>query len=122
MIYASATHPPASRDLEPYWQVGEWRKPLPPPTHLPVGKTPLVGVLPYYSVGRTQKPLSHKLTPSSLPPFSMFMTEVTSMPFGAIPRFWLQIQFSIVLSQGGSFVTPPFGITVTRVSIEVEGQ
>ena len=79
MLYASATHPPTSRDLEPYWQVGEWRKPLPPPTHLPVGKTPLVGVLPYYSVGRTQLPLSHKLTPSSLPPYSMFMTEVTSM-------------------------------------------
>ena len=79
MLYASATHPPTSRDLEPYWQVGEWRERLPPPTHLPVGKTPLVGVLPYYSVGRTQKPLSHKLTPSSLPPYSMFMTEVTSM-------------------------------------------
>ena len=82
MLYASATHPPTSRDLEPYWQVGEWRWPLPPPTHLPVGKTPLVGVLPYYSVGRTQKPLSHKLTPSSLPPYSMFMTEVTSMGLG----------------------------------------
>ena len=65
-----------------FWKVTEWRWPLPPPTHLPVGKTPLVGVLPYYSVGRTQLPLSHKLTPSSLPPYSMFMTEVTSM---AIP-------------------------------------
>ena len=80
MLYASATHPPTSRDLEPYWQVGEWRWPFPPPTHLLVGKTPLVGVLPYYSVGRHQLPLSHKLTPSSLPPYSMFMTEVTSMP------------------------------------------
>ena len=80
---ASATHPPTSRDLEPYWQVGEWRERLPPPTHLPVGKTPLVGVLPYYSVGRTQKPLSHKLTPTSLPPYSMFMTEVTSMGGGS---------------------------------------
>ena len=84
---ASATHPPASRDLEPYWQVGEWRKPLPPPTHLPVGKTPLVGVLPYYSVGRTQKPLSHKLTPTSLPSYSMFMTEVTSMSKGGFNLF-----------------------------------
>ena len=83
-----ATHPPTSRDLEPYWQVGEWRKPLPPPTHLPVGKTPLVGVLPYYSVGRTQLPLSHKLTPSSLPPYSMFMTEVTSMTSRDLEPYW----------------------------------
>ena len=30
-------------------------------------------------------------------------------PLGAIPHFWLQIQFSFALSQGGSFVTPPLG-------------
>ena len=76
---AGAAHPPTSRAPDPYWRVGDWRGRLPPLTHLPVGKTPLVGVLPYYSVGRTQLPLSHKLTPSSLPPYSMFMTEVTSM-------------------------------------------
>ena len=53
---ASSTHPPARMAQNPYWRVGEWRGSLAQLTHRPLGNAPLVGVLPYYSVGRTQYP------------------------------------------------------------------
>ena len=40
-------------------------------------------------------------------------------PFGAMGHFWLQIQFSIVLPQGSSFVGSPFG-AITHFWLQIK--